>query len=99
VATRTLWDAGTLAQHSPHLADLHPAQRLRVNPYDLDRLGVASGGRIRVVSPRTSLVVDVVADTGVPRGVASLLFNLPGDGVAELIDATEPVTDVRLETV
>jgi hypothetical protein len=40
-----------------------------------------------------------MADTGVPRGVASLLFNLPGDGVAELIDATEPVTDVRLETV
>jgi hypothetical protein len=28
-----------------------------------------------------------------------LAFNAPGEGAAELIDATQPVTDVRIETV
>jgi NADH-quinone oxidoreductase subunit G len=99
IATRCLWDAGTLVQQSPHLAALHPRQRLAVNPYDLDRLGVASGGRVRTISPRASLVLDVEADAGVARGTAAIVFNLPGDGAAELIDATEPVTDVRLESI
>jgi predicted molibdopterin-dependent oxidoreductase YjgC len=99
VATRSLWDNGTLVQHSPNLAALPPPLRLRVNPYDLDRLGVRSGGQVRVISPRSSMVLDVLADTGVPRGSASLIFNLAGPGVADLIDATSPVTDVRIETV
>lgn len=99
IASRTLWDSGTLLEHSPHLAELHPDQRLRVNPYDLDRLGVTSGGRVRVISARASLVFDVIADTAVPRGAASLLFGLPGGGPAELIDAHHLVSDVRLETV
>ena len=87
IASRTLWDTGTLLEHSPHLAGLHPDQRLRVNPYDLDRLGVTSGDRVRAISARTSLVLDVVADPGVPKGTASLLFGLPGEGPADLIDA------------
>jgi anaerobic selenocysteine-containing dehydrogenase len=102
VAGRSLWDTGTLLAHSPHLADLHPEQRLRVNPYDLDRLGVSTGGRVRVISARssaTSMVLDVVADDGVPRGSAALVFGLPGPGPAELIEATSPVVDVRLETL
>ena len=99
IAARSLWDNGTLLRHSPNLAALHPPQRLRVNPYDLDRLGVASGGQVRVISPRASLVLDVLADPGVPKGSASLTFNLPGEGPGDLIDAAASVTDVRLETV
>jgi hypothetical protein len=99
VATRTLWDNGTLVQYSPSLTSLSPSLRLRVNPYELDRLGVQSPGQVRLISPRSRMVLDVVADAGVPRGSASLVFNLPGDGVADLIDATSPVTDVRIETV
>jgi anaerobic selenocysteine-containing dehydrogenase len=99
VATRTLWDNGVLVQHSPSLAQLPPPLRLRVNPHELDRLGVQSGGQVRVISTRGRMVLDVLADSGVPRGSASLIFNLPGEGVADLIDATSPVTDVRIETV
>ncbi len=54
---------------------------------------------MRAISPRVSMVLEVLADTGVPRGSASLIFNLPGEGAADLIDATSPVTDVRLESV
>jgi len=85
-------------QHSAHLATLAAVPRLRANPYDLDRLGVGTGDRVRVTSSRTTLTLEVAADTGVPRGSVALPFNLPGEGAADLIDGTQPVTDLRVET-
>ncbi|MDQ3897886.1 MAG: hypothetical protein M3326_11720, partial [Actinomycetota bacterium] len=68
-------------------------------PADLGRMGATTGDRVRVSSSRRSLVLDVAADAGVLRGSAVLAFNAPGEGAAELIDVTQPVTDVRIETV
>ena len=99
VTTRALYDAGTLVQRSPSLAALAQGPSLRVNPADLGRLGVTTGDRVRVTSARTSLVLDAAADPAVLRGSAVLVFNAPGPGAAELIDASQPVTDVRIETV
>jgi NADH-quinone oxidoreductase subunit G len=99
VVGRLLYDEGTLVQHSPSLAPLVPAARLRVNPYDLDRLGVATGGQVRLTSERATMAVEVEADTGVPRGSAFLPFNVGRPGAADLIDSGAAVTDVRLETV
>ena len=99
VSGRALYDCGTLVQHSPALAPLGRPARLRANPYDLNRLGVATGGRVRLSSPRTNTVVEVEADEGVPRGSAALAFNVPGLLAGDLIDVTSPVTDVRIETV
>jgi hypothetical protein len=45
------------------------------------------------------MVLTVCAARGVPRGSASITFNQPGEGAADRIDATAPVTDVRVETV
>ena len=98
VAGRRLYDNGVMVQHSAHLAELAPTPRLRANPYDLDRLGVGTGDRVRVTSSRTSLTLEVAADAGVPRGSVALPFNLPGDGAADLIDGAQPVTDLRVET-
>ena len=94
-----LYDDGVLVQQSPSLAPLVPGARLRVNPHDLDRLGVTTGDQVRVTSSRGSLTLDAVADSSVLRGSAVLQFNLPGPGAADLIDAGQPVTDVRVETV
>ena len=99
VAARRLYDAGTVVQRSPSLATLAEGPCLRVNPADLGRMGVTTGDRVRVSSARTSLVLDVAADASVLRGSAVLAFNAPGEGAAELIDAGQPVTDVRIETV
>ena len=99
VSGRTLYDSGVTVQRSPSLAPLARAGRMRANPYDLDRLGVTTGGQVRVTSSRASMVVDVAADPGVPRGSVSITFNQPGEGAADLIDATTPITDVRVETV
>jgi predicted molibdopterin-dependent oxidoreductase YjgC len=99
VSGRVLYDEGTLVQQSPSLAPLARPARLRANPYDLDRLGLSSGGRVRLSSARTHMVVEVEPDAAVPRGSASLPFNLQGISAAELIDGSSPVTDVRIETV
>ncbi|MDQ1419934.1 MAG: NADH-quinone oxidoreductase subunit [Acidimicrobiaceae bacterium] len=99
IATHQLWDAGVGVQHSSHLAGLAAAPSLRANPHDLKRLGHESGGRVKAVSPRGSLVLTVEADTGVPRGSVALGFNLPGEGAADLIDATAAITNVRLDSV
>jgi hypothetical protein len=44
------------------------------------------------------MVLEVVADAGVPRGSASLPFNLPSEPAADLIDGSLAVNDVRIET-
>ena len=99
VSGRSLYDQGVTVQQSPALAHLAPGTTMNANPYDLDRLGVTTGGQVRVTSARASMVLTVCADRGVPRGSASITFNQPGEGAADLIDATAPVTDVRVETV
>jgi anaerobic selenocysteine-containing dehydrogenase len=96
VVSRSLYDDGTMVQRSPSLARLAGAPALRVNPSDLDRLGVTSGGSVRVTSSRTSLELPVAADAAMPRGVALLAW---GGRAADLIDVTSAVTDVRVETV
>jgi hypothetical protein len=62
-------------------------------------MGVTTGARVRVSSSRTTLLLDVAADRSVLRGSAVLVFNAPGEGAAELIDAAQTVTDLRVETV
>ncbi|MEX2100340.1 MAG: NADH-quinone oxidoreductase subunit NuoG [Acidimicrobiia bacterium] len=99
VVTRKLYDAGTLVQHSPSLARLANPEPLHVNPGDLERLGVASGTEVRVTGSRATLTMPAIADTGVPRGSARLVWNQPGDAASDLIDVTAAVTDVRVETL
>jgi NADH-quinone oxidoreductase subunit G len=100
VASRTLYDLGTTVQQSPALASLARPAVLRANPYDLDRLGLGEGGTVRVASKhRGTFVMEAVPDLGVPRGSLSVAFNPVGDGAADLIDAGQPVNDVRIETV
>ncbi len=100
VSTRNLYDEGVLLEVSEALASLAPPATARVHPGELDRLGVASGGRIRVRSARGALQLEAVADPGVPRGVLAIGFNLGAadGGAASLIDSGEPVVDVRLES-
>ena len=71
-----------------------------MSAHDLDRLGVRTGDRVKVSSQRGSATTEVEVDDGLPRGSASLTFNEPGDAdAADLIDATQPVTQLHVETV
>jgi hypothetical protein len=73
---------------------------LRAHPLDLDELGVAPGGTVRVRTASVATVLTVVADDSLPRQVVAADFNVPLDEgtIADLIDATAPVVELRLET-
>jgi NADH-quinone oxidoreductase subunit G len=102
---RRIYDAGSFMTGSPSLTPLVPALVVRANPYDLDRLGATTGDRVKVRSARGELILSAEADVGVPRGVVSIDFNVPGgesapgNAAATLIDSRTLVTDVRLESV
>jgi NADH-quinone oxidoreductase subunit G len=100
VSSRRLYDRGAAVAASPALAELVEPAALRVNPHDLDDLGVASGGDVRIRTARASLVVPAVPDPSLPRKVVAADFNVPmaGGSVADLIDIGAPVTELRLET-
>jgi NADH-quinone oxidoreductase subunit G len=99
VATRTLYDRGTLVVHSPSLRGLARDASVRMNPKDLERLGLSSGDAVQVSAPtgaRVSIVA--IADAAVPSGSAAMYVNRDGVDPAELIDVTSPVTTIQVET-
>ncbi|QYG94811.1 NADH-quinone oxidoreductase subunit NuoG [Iamia sp. SCSIO 61187] len=97
VVSRTLYDDGTLTQAAPAIAGLAGDAPLRVHPTVLERLGVEAGSRVRATSPRAAVSLTVVADPGVPRGVAAVALRRSG-GAGDLVDVGQPVTEVRVET-
>ena len=98
VATRRMYDRGTLVQHVPSLAGLAPTAVLAVNPYDFDRVGVESGSDVQVISSVGEMDMPVVADPGVPRGTAAFGYNYPDLDVRDLVDPEAVVTDLRIQT-
>ena len=98
VATRKLYDQGTIVQSGNHLAGLAPGTAVRVSPYDFDRLGVAAGDIVSVRSPRTTMMMPIHADAGVPRGTAAVVLNQSDHQVSTLMNITELVTELRIET-
>jgi NADH-quinone oxidoreductase subunit G len=99
VALRTLWDAGTMAAHSPHLAPLAAPSTVRVNPADAQRLGLTAGATVSVRSPRGQVVLPVALEGGVPVGSVVVPFNQPTVSASALIDGAAPVTLVELTLV
>ena len=99
VVSRELYDLGVLAQMSPSLAPLGRGLRVHVHPLDLERLGLTSGGEVKVSNLRATKVLRVVGDEGVTRGCAWMPFNQRGGSAGDFIDAMTPVTDVRIETL
>jgi anaerobic selenocysteine-containing dehydrogenase len=88
-----------MLQHCPSLAGLAQASAVFIHPLDLARVGVETGGRVRLTHGERSIVVQVVADSTLATGVASVAWGQAGSEVGRLIDATLPVTEVRLEAV
>jgi anaerobic selenocysteine-containing dehydrogenase len=99
VAARTLYGSDRVVAASPslaHIADDTP--RLVVNPRDRADLGVEVGTTVRATSARATIRIPVAEDRAIPRGTAFIAFNRSGIGAADLIELTEPVTDLRIQT-
>ena len=101
VVGRKLYDEGTLVAHSPSLAGLAPAAVVHLSPKDHDRVGVGVAGvtEVRIRSARGDVTLPAVPDKGLAAGTAALAFRQPGAAAASLIDASDPVTVIRIESV
>ncbi|NOX28596.1 MAG: NADH-quinone oxidoreductase subunit NuoG [Actinobacteria bacterium] len=98
VARRKLYDAATNTQMAPSLANLAEQAQLMVHPGELRRLGVESGTRVNVTSSRTTVVLSLVGDAAMPRGLAVMGLRQPGLAASELIDLRAAITELRIES-
>jgi anaerobic selenocysteine-containing dehydrogenase len=102
VSQRRLYDRGAAVSHSPSLVTLVADATVRAHPHDLDRLGASDGDAVIVRGARGSLSLPCRTDAGLPRGVVAVDFGLGGAGAqnaaAALVDASETVSEVRLES-
>ncbi|WP_420451519.1 NADH-quinone oxidoreductase subunit NuoG [Ilumatobacter sp.] len=99
VVSRKLYDRAIGTAMSPSLARLAHGAGAYVHPLDLDQLGIEEGHDVKLVGRTTSTVLAIHADPRVARGVVWSAFNQGSSSVEDLIDASEAVTDVRIEVV
>ena len=102
ILSRRLYDNGIAVQGSPALRNLKAVTTLRLNHFDLDRLGVSTGDVVNVIGDRGSTRLPVALDDGVPRGALDVAFgSLNEDGedvVRPIIDHDRIISQFRLET-
>ncbi|MGI9646550.1 MAG: molybdopterin-dependent oxidoreductase, partial [Ilumatobacteraceae bacterium] len=99
VVSRKLYDRAVGTAMSRSLAHLAPGPGIRVNPLDLDSLGVTAGDEVKIVSPRATAILPVHGDPRIPRGIVWSPFNQGGGKIEDIIDAAAPVTDVQIEVL
>ncbi|MBF0251902.1 MAG: formate dehydrogenase subunit alpha [Alphaproteobacteria bacterium] len=68
------WHTGAMTRRAGVLDALEPGPTVALNPRDLERLGVAPGGEVKLTSRRGTLTAHARADTDTPEGVAFLPF-------------------------
>ncbi|MYK75885.1 MAG: molybdopterin-dependent oxidoreductase [Acidimicrobiaceae bacterium] len=97
VATRTMYDDGTMLRHCESSRNLAPAASARINPADLDATGLNEGAAVRVVSDFGHIEATLAADAGVPAGSLKVHWLAPGAPANPLIAAGTDVTVVKVE--
>ncbi len=97
VVSRKLYDRAVVTSMSPSLAKLPIGAGAHLHPLDLDRVGVADGVEVKLISTAGSVVLPLVADDSVQRGTIWSPFNMAGADITDIVDSTSPVTDVRIE--
>jgi NADH-quinone oxidoreductase subunit G len=84
---------------SRSLVNLAPGSAVHVHPLDLDALGVADGDDVKIVSAKAATVLPIRSNAAVARGIVWSPFNQGGGSIEDIVDATTPTTDVRIERV
>jgi anaerobic selenocysteine-containing dehydrogenase len=95
-----LYDHGVAMAGSPALAALVGPAEARLNPGDLDRLGLDTGGRLLVRGAGREVELPVARDAEVPRGVLEVAFGALGDAGEDVNALSVPgavITQVKVE--
>ncbi|MFM7392451.1 MAG: molybdopterin dinucleotide binding domain-containing protein, partial [Actinomycetota bacterium] len=72
---------------------------VHLHPGDAQRLGVPAGADVRIAANGAAVVLPVVLDDSVARGVAFVPFNQRGSDIRQVIRHDVPVTDAVVEPV
>lgn len=93
---QVLFHSGKLSTQASGLIQVSPnAKRLRMNPEDLERLGIEEGGKVRIESAGGSLEIGTIADITVLPGSCFFPEHFNEPGIKDLIPVeVEPETGV-----
>jgi NADH-quinone oxidoreductase subunit G len=97
VVSRRLYDGAAGTANSPSLAGLAPGASVTLHPLDAERIGASEGSTVTVSASGQGVRLPVLCSGAVPRGVALVPFNQPGDDIRSLVSRGSDVTDVRIE--
>ena len=68
------WHTGSMTRRASVLDEIEPEAVAHLSPYDLERLGIRAGDRIRVSSRRGEVELFSRLDSGTPHGVVFIPF-------------------------
>ncbi len=97
VVNRTMYDRGVLLSNSPSSSGLADAATARMNPVDLETLGLVTGAAVKLIAGDRSIVLPSRSDAGVPKGTVVVPHHRSESGPTTLISADHQVCDVRIE--
>ncbi len=97
--SRVMYDRAVSTNESPSLAPLAREAAVHMNSGDAQRLGVREGASVRLSSNGSAVVLPLVIDDAVSRGVVSVPFNQHGSDIRQLIRHDVAVTDVVVEVI
>ena len=99
LVSRVLYDQAVSTSQSPSLAPLARNAAVHLHSSDALRLGVREGSDLRVAANGSAVVLPLVIDDAVSRGVAFVPFNQHGNDIRVLIRHDMPVTDLVIEVI
>jgi len=97
VVNRTMYDRGVLLSNSASSSGLADAASARMNPTDLETLGIEAGAGVKLIAGDRSITMPTRSDAGVPRGSVVVPHHRADAGPTTLIAATDVVCDIRVE--
>ena len=83
-----LYAGGGAAAHDPGMAAMRPKPFAVLSPDDAERLGIATGNRVRLSGRGGDIEVDVQVGPQAPTGAALVLADMPEAPVNRLLDAS-----------
>jgi formate dehydrogenase major subunit len=68
------WHTGAMTRRASHLSALEPEAIVCLNRFDMKRLGVEAGDRVRVATRRGEIALTARLDRDVPEGMVFIPF-------------------------
>ena len=97
VVTRRMYDEGVLTNHSSALKGLACGGQIKVNPLDMEKLGITPESKVRLVGSKGEIQTGLVFDSETTTGTIHVIWNQKGPDIRKLIDSSLPVNDLKIE--